>query len=216
MLMHSGRATEHRAGADLAMTRDLGRIRHHHPIPHHAVVGDVRVGHDQTASPQRREPFIATASDVQSRALPNDRPCAHRQSAGTAVELQILGHHPQHGLRIHLDLGPELGPAVDDRMGVNRAPVVHGHPRPDDGEGPDLNAAPQFGAGIDHRRRMYLAVSPRAHASKMGFGMLSGNSGGLAAGPVVAVTRAELASSPSTVTSQASLKVLRRYFSMRE
>src|SRR5690606_10141688 len=123
-------------------------VGEHHVVAELAVVGDVRVGHQQAVAPDHRAPGGGRAA-VQGRELPDERAVSDLQGRTLALELQILRIRAQDGPVRDLAILPERGVTLHGDPRADLGAVSDPHPRADDGPGSDHDTFAELRIRID-------------------------------------------------------------------
>ena len=166
-LVDAREAAEGREVLDLDVAGERGGVGEDRVAPDEAVVGHVRLGHEQVVRPDAGEPPAPGRPPVDGRALAEHVAVADLDAARLPAELEVLRHEPDRAEREEAVVLAHARVAVDHHVRVEHRPPPEARLVPDHAEGPHPHARLEHGAGRDASQGVDLG---RRHASPPGAG----------------------------------------------
>ena len=153
-LVHGGQAADDGPVVHKAMSGQGGVVGHHHSVAHHAVVGNVDVGHKQIVVADAGYAAAPFGAAVQGGKLADIVAVAHHEAGDLAVKLEVLGFAAHQGVGMDMVVPAQGGVAFDAGEGVDAGALAHDHVGLNLGAGTDDHAVAQFRAGVHKGRRV--------------------------------------------------------------
>jgi hypothetical protein len=123
-------------------------------VADHAVVANVRVGHNQIVIADDGLAAILHRATMYGRTLAYGIAGANGQPRGLIAILQVGGRLTHRGKLIDMATGADGCGPLDDHVGLDNATFRDIYVRPDVGPGADSRTLGNFGAGINDRGRV--------------------------------------------------------------
>ena len=161
-LVDTGVARHDHPVAELHVSRERGAVRQDALAADDAVVGDVRVRHEQAVVADRGHATPADRAAVDGAEFAEHVAVADLEPGRLAGVLAVLRGVADRGELEHARVAAERGRSLDHRVGSDRAARADAHAGTDDRERPDFDARVDFGARVDDRARIDQALTSGA------------------------------------------------------